>query len=194
MTETADRAFFAAYLKAVADFEKANEEARAAAGAANIFLQSVKYRQNAEKQRLVKMLADLEAEETALRRKVREDMTRRTERALRGEAEPQDGKETAARLIYIPEEKAAIKALSERRSMTQPERDAWENILADLTEKADALSAAISARSRETGKLMDYVNGVKYWATGAARIDVGEYIQEAYALNANGEEDADNEE
>lgn len=194
MIETADFAFFTNYLKAVADFEKANEEAHTAANTANEFLRKVKERQNGEKQRLEKMLADLETEENVLRRKVREDMTRRTESALHGETEPQGSGATAARLVCIPEEKAAVKALAERKSMTRAEIDTWETILADLTDKADALSVAISARSRETGKLITYANGVKYWATGAARIDVSEYVQEVYALNADGEESADNEE
>lgn len=125
--------FFENYVSAIEYFEDCQAAFMDARQEATAFLQSVKKRQERDAAKVATMIAELDAEERELREAVREQAKTRGSLLLNGETPPAMDMAAGARLAVIPEERAALQDLMNRRRMTPKEKKNGRTIYTTLT-------------------------------------------------------------
>lgn len=176
---------FQPFLKA----EKEQSEARSAftrkCDEARAFLDRVASRQMKDAAEIKSMLDELNKEENALRRQVREDTNRRAKARMTGQQPPEADIRAGARLAAIPDERAALEALRDVKEMTPEEREEWEALFSSLRDEETRSQNANSALFRIMSELEKYFDCErKAIAIAASGIKAETYQQDAWKLNS----------
>lgn len=176
---------FQPFLKAEKEQSEAHSAFTRKCAEARAFLDRVANRQMKDTAEIKSMLDELNKEESALRRQVREDTNRRAKARMTGQQPPEADIRAGARLAAIPDERAALEALRDVKEMTPEEREEWEALFSSLRDEETRSQNANSALFRIMSELEKYFEGErKAIAIAASGIKAETYQQDAWKLNS----------
>lgn len=165
-------------------------------GAARELLDRIASRQDKGAEEVSAMLEELRREEAALRRKVREDTSRRAKARISGQQPPEMDNSAGARLAAIPDERAALEAMMTAKEMTPEEREEWKTLHADARSAGDRLKAANRAVTSELIRWRGYfADEARRAALSVDDSSLDSLVREAYELNSKAvQQEEDDEE
>ena len=159
------------------------------------FLRQAEQRQENRHREIEAMLDELDTEEVALRKQVREDTSRRATARINGQKPPEGICEAGARLAAIPDQRAALQSLARIKEMTAEEKEKWEAIYSELSDVADSLEEqekTVIALLLQWSRYFDSEYRGASLSLDSGTLDT--LLRKAYGLNSHPEEDEHEEE